>query len=185
MRRIKYKISRIWYVVRYELPNFLRNLKRFRKALWQFRWYDRYGIFVFMNTGISVMADKTERYGIEIDETRLKKVAKMRRAAELLQNCIDENFVEQAEAEIGGLIMNPIEWKPAEDHPDCYELVDNDTPEEKKHNKSIFNRAREIEVEQWNELMEILKGQDIEKFKPKKMSWDEWYDGSGLKNWWD
>ena len=182
---MKYRLYRYWDTIRYDIPNFFRNIKRFRKGLWHFRWYDRHGIFVFLNDGITVMADKTERQGMEIDSTRLKKVAKMRRAAELLQNFIEENFVEQAEAEIGGLIMNPIEWKPSETHPDCYELVDNDTPEERKHNKSIFNRSREIEVEQWNELMEILKGQDVQKFKSKKMGWDEWYDGSGLQNWWD
>jgi hypothetical protein len=185
MRRIKYKIRRIWDIVRYEFPNYLRNLKRFRKGLWHFRWYDRHGIFVLLNDGLTVMADKTERYGIEIDETRLKKVTKMRRAAELLQNFVEENFVEQAEAEIGALIMKKIEFTPSETHPGSYELVDNDTPEEKKHNRSIFNRAHEIEAEQWNELMEILKGQDLKKFKPGKTDWLDWYDGSGLQNWWD
>jgi hypothetical protein len=182
---MRYKLYRLWDIVRYDIPYFIKNFWHFRKALWKFRWYDRHGIFVFMNTGIGIMADKTERYGIEIDHSRLKKVAKMKRAAELLQNFIDENFVEQAEAEIGALIMNPIEWKPSETHPDCYELVDNDTPEERKHNKSIYNRSREIQKEQWVELMEILKGQDVEKYNPKKMNWDNWYDGSGLQNWWD
>jgi hypothetical protein len=182
---IKYRLIRLWETLRYDLPRFIKNIWQFRKALWQFRWYDRHGLYVFMNTSIGIMADKTEKYGMEIDYSRLKKVAKMKRAAELLQNFIDDNFVDQAEAELGKLIIYPIEWKPSETHADCYELVDNDTPEERNHNSKVFDRAREIQSEQWIELMDILKGQDIKKFKPKTMKWEEWYDGSGAQNWWD
>ena len=104
---------------------------------------------------------------------------------QLYKNFIDDNFIEQAESELGELIMNPIEWKPSETHTDCYELVDNDTAEERVHNKAIFERARELEEEQWNELHIILKGQDISKYKPKKQDWNDWFDGSGMKSWWD
>ena len=182
---MKYKLQKYWETIRYDIPNFLRNIKRFRKGLWHFRWYDPHGIFVLLNDGLTVTADKTEKQGMEIDESRLKKVAKMKRAAELLQNFSDENFTEQAEAVLGELIIYPIEWKPSETHADCFEIVEKENDEEKAHNRKVFNRAREIQKEQWIELMEILKGQDVEKYNPEEIDWNDWYDGSGLQNWWD
>jgi hypothetical protein len=178
-------LYRTWNRITYDFPNFVKNVWRFRKALSQFHWWDRHGIYVFMHKSIEIMSDNTEKYGIEVDISRLKKVAKMKRAAELLKNSIDENFIEQAETELGELIMNPIEFVPSKSRPDCYEMVDNDTPEERAHNKKVFNRAREIEAEQWIELMEILKGQDVKGYNPDTKDWDDWYDGSGLQNWWD
>jgi hypothetical protein len=63
-------------------------------------------------------------------------------------------------------------------------LVDKDTPEERAHNKKVFERSSEIEEQEWNELLSILKGQDTTKFD-KGLDWYEQFDGSGLKNWWD
>ena len=50
--------------------------------------------------------------------------------------------------------------------------------------KKVFNRAREIEKQEWDELFVILKGQDYTKFD-KKIDWDKQFDGSGIKGWWD
>jgi hypothetical protein len=71
-------------------------------------------------------------------------------------------------------------------HPNCYQLVDKDTPEEKEHNRKIFERSREIGEAEWAELWEILKGQDYEKFEnDEEKSWNSQFDGSGLRGWWD
>ena len=48
----------------------------------------------------------------------------------------------------------------------------------------MFDRAREIERQEWDELFTILKGQDYTKFD-KDVDWDEQFDGSGIKGWWD
>ena len=48
----------------------------------------------------------------------------------------------------------------------------------------MFDRAREIEEEQWAELYEILKGQDYTKFD-KEVDWYKQFDGTGLRGWWD
>lgn len=181
---MRYRLQRFWETIRYDLPRFLRNLRKFRKALWQYRAYDPHGIYVFNHIGLSAMADRIEKYGMEVDEPRLKKVAKMRRAAEIYKNFMEDTFIEQAEAELGELIIYPFEFKPSDSHPGSYELVDKDTPEEKAHNKSVFNRAKDIEEEQWVELHEILKGQDYTKFN-KKVDWYKQFDGSGLRGWWD
>ena len=181
---MRYKLQRFWETIRYDLPRFLRNLRRFRKALWQYRPYDPHGIYVLNHTGLTELANYIEKYGLEIDEPRLKKVAKMRRAAEIYKNFMEDTFIEQAEAELGEVFIIPFEFVPSETHPGSYELADSDTPEQKEHNRKVFNRAKDIEEEQWAELYEILKGQDYTKFN-KKVDWYKQFDGTGLRGWWD
>ena len=71
-----------------------------------------------------------------------------------------------------------------------------DTDEERAHNKMVFMRAREIEDSEWKELWLIVHGQDIKEFrkiydskteeeKREDSVWDDWFDGSGMKSWWD
>jgi len=181
---IKYRLRKVWDVIKYELPNFLKNIWRFRKGLWNFRWYDPHGLYVMNNIALTTMANNVDLYGLEVDSSRLKKVASMRKAAQLYQNFVESNFIDQAEAELGELIMNPFEWEPSPEHDDYMQMVDKDTPEEKAHNAAIFNRAREIEEEQWAELYTILKGQDYKTFS-NEINFDDQFDGSGLRGWWD
>jgi hypothetical protein len=63
-------------------------------------------------------------------------------------------------------------------------LVDNETKEESDHNSKVFKRAREIGEQEWNELFEILKGQDYETFD-KDVDWWRQFDGTGIRGWWD
>ena len=181
---MKYKFKRYWDVITYDIPRFFRNIRRFRKALWEYRSYDPHGIYVLNNIGLSNMANYIEKYGYEVDEPRLKKVAKMRRAAEIYKSFMEGNFIEQAEAELGELIIYPFEFEASEDHPDCFVIKETENVEEKAHNKAVFDRAREIEEEQWNELFDILRGQDYSKFD-KEIDWYKQFDGSGLRGWWD
>lgn len=182
--RLKYKLENAWYFFRYDIPRFVKNIIRFRKALWKNYWWDHHGTFEFLRIGIETMADGIEKNGLEIPESRLKKVAKMRRAVQLIKNYNEDNYIDMAEAELGDLIMHPMEFEESPDHPDCYRMIDKDTPEEKDHNKKVFERAREIEEAEWKELFQILEGQDFSKFK-KKVSFDEQFDGSGIRGWWD
>ena len=184
LKFMRYKLQRFWETIRYDLPRFIRNLRRFRKALWHYRTYDPHGIYVFNHIGLSNMAEYIEKYGLEIDESRLKKVQKMRRAAELYKNFMEGNFIDQAEAELGELIIYPIEFEPSDEHPSYFVMKETENADEKAHNKAVFDRAREIEEEQWNELFDILRGQDYSKFD-KEVDWYKQFDGTGLRGWWD
>ena len=108
----------------------------------------------------------------------------MRRALQLLKNKNHDSYVDIAEKELGDVISHEWKFEPSPEHLDCYQLVDEDTDEEKAHNRKVFDRAREIEVDEWNELFVLLKGQDYSKFNKEK-DWNEQFDGSGLKGWWD
>jgi hypothetical protein len=177
-----------WYktydLFRYDLPRFFKNIWTFRKALWNHYWFDHHGTLMFLETGLTHISNTVEKYGHEVDESRLKKIDAMRRAIQLIQNYNNDSYVDMAETELGELVLHDWEFEPVPDKPEYSQLVDKDTPEEKEHNKKVFDRAREIEKQEWDELFVILKGQDYTKFD-KDIDWYEQFDGSGIKGWWD
>ena len=189
-----------WYktysLFRYGLPRFFKNVWTFRKALWSHYWFDHHGTLKFLEIGLTNLSDTVEKYGNEVDGPRLKKVAAMRRAIELIKNYNESNYIEMAESELGPLALHEWEFEPVPDKPEYSRIIDRDTEEEKIHNRKVFDRAHEIEEQEWNELFQILKGQDYKEYrklyaeqteeeKRKRELWDEWFDGSGIKGWWD
>jgi hypothetical protein len=191
------RVYKFWAFFRYDISRFIRNVWRFRKALSNHYLWDHHGTLMFMETALTHMANNLEKRGMEVDESRLKKVAKMRRAVELIKNYNESNYIEMAEAELGEIIHHPWEFEPVPDKPEYFQLVDKDTPVERKHNRKVYDRARQIEEQEWKELFTILEGQDYKKFntifkKARKEGmrddrdlWNNWFDGSGLKGWWD
>jgi len=163
----------------------LTNFWTFRKVIWNFRWWDYYFTLDVLKVCLKEMSDNLETKGIEVDEPRIKKVAKMRRAIEIMNNMKGVQHIEMAEKELGELHIEPFQFKPSESHPGSFELVDNKKPEQKEHNNKVYARAREIEEQEWTELWEIFKGQDNSKYKPKKQDWNDWFDGTGARGWWD
>ena len=107
-----------------------------------------------------------------------------------------------AEAELGEIIHHPWEFEETGDTTDnplgeknekLYKLVDYDTDEEREHNRKVYDRTHELEEQEWNELFEILKGQNYKEYyetlseeeKKNQNNYDNWFDGSGLRGWWD
>lgn len=178
-----------WYktyeVFRYKIPMFLENLWFFRKQLWEFRSWDYSFNLRLFSRSLEKTANTLEYYGNEIESTRFKKVEKIKRVIQIINNLNESNYISIAESEYGE-IKNLGGWLDGRE----------DTPEEKEHNRKVYDRANEIEKSEINELWSILKGQDMEEFsklyenlsneeKMKYDHWEKWYDGSGITNWWD
>lgn len=177
---------RVWDTIRYDIPRFIQNIWYFRKSLWNTYWWDHHGPLMHLQLALDRMAEKTEKYGLEVDESRLKKVAMMRRASHLIKNYNEDLYIDMAEAELGEIIHHPWEFEDVPDKPGYSQLVDNETPEEKAHNRKVFDRAREIQETEWAELWRIIEGQDYSKFENgDQASWDSQFDGSGIRGWWD
>jgi hypothetical protein len=148
-----------------------------------------------MEISIGDMAKNIDIKGSEVTITRKKKVDKMITAQYILDSFIEDNFIELAEKELGTLPDRPLQFKPCEDRPGYYEVVDDDTPEEKEHRKKVYERSRQLEKQMWDQLWDILKGQNFDNFKDttenikdydeKYKNWEEQFDGSGLRGWWD
>lgn len=189
-----------WYKTyeffRYDIGRFLGNVWRFRKGLSQHYWWDHHGMLMFMESALIHMSDRLEKDGLEVDESRLKKVEKIRRAVQIIQNYNNDLFIDMAEAELGelyfrGFDMNDfVETGETIDNPlgekneKTYYWVDRLSEEESEHNRKVYQRAREISDSEWIEFCEILKGQDYVKFD-KNIDFYKQFDGSGLKGWWD
>jgi len=185
MEKIIYKIKKIWFVISREIPKFFYNFWLFRKDLYNYTWYNgESSLFPFMITALRDMAHNIEVQGNEVEESSSKKIMKMYLASAIMENFINDNFIERAEKELGGLILHDWEFKPSENHPGSFELVDKDLPEEKEHNIKIINRAQEIEESDWKELWSIFQGQDYTKFD-KDIDWNKQFDGTGLRGYWD
>lgn len=190
------RIYKFYSFFRYDIGRFIKNVWRFRKALSNHYWWDHHGTLMFMETGLTHMADNMEVKGMEVDGPRMKKVAAMRRAVEIIKNYNQSNYIEMAESELGPIYLHDWEFEEVPDKPGYSRLVEDDTPEERKHNKKVFDRVRQIEENEWDELFKILKGQDYKEYrklvkldKKKEIKndnlWNDWFDGSGLKGWWD
>ena len=170
-----------WYktyeTVRYNIPRFFKTTWKYRKELYKYyEWDYSYPMNVFKR-GLLMLADHTEEYGNEVDESRLKKVTQMRRAIEIIELHCSDDFIEEAEKELGYNYNTKY-------------IFSNEEPKKiTEDNNKIAKVAQRIEKETWDELFKILKGQDIEEYllnkNNKELSYDEWFDGSGLKNWWD
>lgn len=189
-------IYKTYSIFRYDLPRFFENIWRFRKGLWNHYWWDHHGLLKFMEDGLTHISDRVEKDGIEVDVSRLKKVEKMRRVIQLIRNYNEDSYIEMAEKELGNLYDRPLEFEEIPDSPGYSRMVDNLTEEEDEHNSKVYERAREIGESEWNELWDIIKGQDHNQFIIKvntcdkndsddNIDWDNWFDGSGMRSWWD
>lgn len=178
-----------WYktyeTFRYKIPQFIKNIWYFRKELWRFRSWDYTFNLMMFGRSLEKTAHNLEFYGNEIEIPRMKKVEKIKRVVEIIKSIDESNYIDRAEKDLGEL-KNSGGWLTGVD----------DTPEEKEHNRKVFDLAKKIEEEEWNELWTILKGQNHQEYKKlvesqseedkwKTDLWNKWYDGSGMQHWWD
>jgi hypothetical protein len=189
------KLWKVWAAIRYDIPLFFKNVWRFRKELYNHQWWDYRYTLEMLHRSLVIMEAKMHA-GMEMRESRDKKIAKMQRAIQILKNIIDDNYIEMAEAELGKLVMHDWEFEDVPDRPGYSKLVDNETASEKRHNRKVFNRARKLEAMEWNELWKIFEGQNIQGYRKLSKSlkpeehknrdvWNEWFDGSDMRGWWD
>ncbi len=194
-----------WYktyeTIRYKIPVFFKNIYRFRKVLWNHRWWDYRYTLEALQTSLEIMESKMHD-GMEVFESRGKKIEKMQRAIQILKNIGEDNYIEMAEAELGEIIHHPWEFEETGDTTDTpfgekgekmYQLIDKESPEEKEHNRKVYDRTHELEEQEWNELWEIFKGKSYKEYhnslteeeKNDPDNYNKWFDGSGMQGWWD
>ena len=168
---------KVWAAIRYDIPLFFKNVWRFRKELYNHQWWDYRFTLEMLYRSLSIMVVKLEKEGIEEDTSRMKKVAKIKRALELLKHKLDDDYVDRAQAELGDLILSDWEFEKTEEG--NYRMVDLviETASARKHNRKVFKRAGDMEQKEWDELWSIFKG--------KKFTTWEQFDGSDLRGWWD
>jgi hypothetical protein len=178
---MKIKFVKIYDFFRYDLPRFFRNLWNFRKELWNFQPWDYAFNLNLLKRSLILTSDSIEKYGIEEDVSRGKKIAKMKRAIQILNNICESDYISQAETILQReVILSPLILEDAE----------------LEKNREIFNLATKLEKEEWEELWTIVEGQKYEDFLrmieekdlnsgERERLYREWQDGSGMQSWWD
>jgi len=177
LKTLKWHMSptyRLYSLFRYRLPGFIKNVWRFRRELWQHRWWDYSFTLMMLKRSLEIQEQGMRLQGIEADHSLDKKLVKIKRAIELLNNKLEDNYIKRIEAEFGQL-NTVLNFEETEDG--SYILVDNETEEERKHSKMIFDKAHRLEEKEWKELWEIIHGKKYKHYK-------DW-DGSDLRGWWD
>jgi hypothetical protein len=137
-----------------------------------------------MADAVKDMHTNIEERGIEEWISKEKKVEAMKRCVYLLNLFANDDFIEEAEKELGLEMILNTHFVPLEDRPDLYEMVNDVTKKEKKINERILRRAHDMQKKGWKELMHLLNGQDYSKFNKKSEFLDQ-FDGSGIRGWWD
>lgn len=197
-------LNKTYRFFRYGIPTFFKNIWIFRKALWEWQYWDYQFTLHLLKISIEKSADGIEKYGNEVEESKNKKIAKMRRAVVILNNFAQQNFIDHAEKELGDVIHREMSFKEIRSDSEAYEIagernlfdevgddnklyewINNNTPEENEHNSKIYDRSDEIEKLQWNELWNIFKGQNYSDFVSTDEDYEKWFDGSGMNSWWD
>jgi hypothetical protein len=157
----------------HNLPEFFKNIYRFRKELYNHRWWDYAFTLQMLKRSLEIQVKGMEEKGYEVKDTLDKKLIKMKRAIKILENREKDAYIELAEQQLGKL------------H-DWHIVCDNLTEDEHDHNRNIYALAHELEKQDWKEFWEILKGQDYDSYdKEKHGEFNSWYDGSGILGWWD
>ncbi len=191
----QHPVYKFYELFRYKIPMFFENFWFFRKELWSFRSWDYTFNLSLFRRSLEKTVDTIEFYGHEVDESRMKKVQKIKKVIELLNHITSDSYIEMAEKELGEIKHTDLEFEELPDNPGYVKLVDNKSSEESGHNKKVYDRAKQIEEQEWVELFSILKGQDMDEYsklyntltddKEKGNFWVKWFDGSGMKHWWD
>lgn len=180
------KLYKIYSFFRRDLWHFFKNVYRFRKVLWNHRWWDYTFTLEAMQTSLQII-EKGMHNGSEIKETRAKKIAKMQRAIQIIKNIRNQDYIETVESVVGPIKFEDFEFEPIYDKDgnptNSYTLKDNLSDEARAHRDFVYKTTELLEEAEWNELWDIFKGQNWNEFSND--DWDTKFDGSGLRSWWD
>ena len=176
--RIVKTIKRVWNFFRYDIHQGVRNLFYFFPVVWKYRVWDYEYILPFILYGLRDIRSSIST-GLESESTRDPKIAAISRAIYILEHVIQDDWLELAEEKLGKTHLDKFwNFKRAggnelnESGLTIWVQDDQRTPEEAAHDRVVMNLRNQMEDDSWDELFDILKG-------------DENIPGSDMRGWWD
>jgi len=156
-----------WQDQYYNLKWGIWALRKYIPMVWKMRNFDRDYVYMMMKHQLTLLCDRIEYRGLEVEGDRMKKVKDMRRVIELLHNQIEDNFADRC-----GYDYNyKIDFVECEDKKGFWEVVDNKTPEQKENNDRALSESHKLEQDEWEELWDTIKnGKE---------------SNIGMQGWWD
>jgi len=132
----------------YDLKRALWALRKYFRVTTKMVPWDSGSVIEMMKFQIGILADHMETKGLEVDESRLPKIEKMRRFIKLAEHYREDDYADRCGYEDTNIEMvcteDGIEMKPAD-------------PEADRHNSRVFKEAHKLEDKEWNEMIELLK----------------------------
>ena len=167
------KTVKLWW---YSFKQGCKNIKTFWRVIWRFKPYDYAYQLQLWRASLIPLRDAIQT-GSEVEVTRLKKVAKIQRCIDLIDRIHADDYFALAEAELG-------------------ETVEFDLAIEYHVDKlrKIMDLSEKMAEADWTELWRTLQGQRYVEFQMmhEKLTlknyhdvYETWFDGSGMKSWWD
>ena len=128
----------------YDLRSFLKSFFTYSYKSTMIKDWQFDTIFPLMKLHLEKLCYILEYHGMEVDETRLPKIAKIKRTIKLLDYYIKSDYVEQAENQLFRNVS-------------YHNLFDDArTAEQKEKDAEIYALSVQIELEQLNELWNII-----------------------------
>jgi len=159
---------KIYHFLRYDILRLFRNIWQFRKEMFNFHPWDHSFNEAIFKRSLELTANYLEKYGIEMDEMRNKKIKSIKRTIELFDHDINDDFLEQAEEELNIELISKKSF-----------LLDDLTEEEHEINMKLIEKSNKIKEQQWEELWSIIKGH----YNKENQAY--LFDGSDIRTWWD
>ena len=144
----------------YEFKWAIKSLIKYFRVVIQMRPWDSYSMMLMMRHQAKILLNTLEKYGNEIDETRLPKIKKLKRFVKLVNNYIEDRDGEKMYSERCGYDTNAeeLKWIPMEENPDLFELISEKNPGyEHIDNSKAIKDGHKLEEKEWKEMMKILK----------------------------
>jgi hypothetical protein len=153
-----------------------KNIMMFWRVIWRFKPWD-YGYQLQLWRASLVPLRDAIQAGSKVEAMRLKKVAKIQHCIDLIDRIQANDYFALAEAELGETV----------------EILDIATEYRIDKFKRVAELAEKTEESDWLELWKTLQGQRYAEFQMmhEKLeldtydAYETWFDGSGMKNWWD
>lgn len=144
------KIETYYYNAKYTIVNYFK----YAKIIARYRNWDYQYILEMIKFQLEQLCNTLEKYGNEVDEHRLPKIARMKRAIEILEAQTEDTYAERC-GYIGKASKIYLDEKTGEvkwELQPGYEDYDE---------AKVFKDADELRKKEWNELFDILKN-DLE-----------------------
>lgn len=158
--------------------------------MWEYRPWDYGYTMDNLRQSLYLMSEYIDKRGLEVDESRRKKVYYMKRCIHLIDLLAQDDFHKQAEINLGKkLVIRPFRLEPIEGSTSKM-LEFDDEPGDVENNWAIWIEASRLQKETWYELFDIFKGEvhNYDVFtKPelKEKAYEDYQNGKGIMNWWD
>jgi hypothetical protein len=155
----------------------LRNFWYFRKEIWNFRGWDYNFQLRLWRKSLIPLRDSILN-GYEVRDPRMKKVQAIQEAIDIIDRIIDDEYIDVAEKELG---------------------IDFLDTTDAKESMKVVTRSHELANKDWKRLWRIFEGQNhaeyvmlLDRYKIQSQFhdkhddvWNQWFDGTDLRGWWD